>query len=102
FQRIDQVAGDGEHAPVAHGVEDVGRFVPRPHVGLAVLAGVEVAAAVAAVDVRVRGRGDPEAAALGQHAVPDAADLGGHLVEAAEGGRTGVAVEPALGRGLVA
>lgn len=92
-QRIDQVAGDRERAAAAQPVQHVIGNRSRPHVGLAVLARIEVAAAVALVHVRIGTGGDPEAASLGKQLVPYAPHRGGHLVEATEGGRGAVAVQ---------
>src|SRR5690606_6143165 len=55
-------------------------------IGLRVLPGPEIPAAIPPVDMAVGGGGDPPAAALPKHGIPEAAEAGGHLVVAAEGG----------------
>ena len=74
----------------------------RPHIGLAVFARVEFRPAITPVAVRIGGGGDPEMAAFGQQAVPHAAHLCGHLVEAPQRRRAGIAIQPTMrGVGLV-
>src|SRR5690606_23382615 len=59
--------------------------------------GPEVPAAIPSVDMAVGGGGHPPAAALTEHGVPEAAEAGGHLIVAAEGG---VAAVKAPGPGV--